>query len=173
MPDAADGSATIISSAAAGLGKGGAPGPGGTGAPSSPAGTLESGGGAFLNKALAMAARPGWKTTELWFLVAVAALAQWMVAHGHASGDFANALSFVSAGIYLYFRQVHKADIFGQAAAAAQAAAQAAAPTISTAAELEAAVGRQLAAHQQEIIGLLAQAGADANREIGVPGGGK
>ena len=65
---------------------------------------------------LAMMTKPGWKTSELWFLLAAAAAAQWAV-HAHlVNGDLTELLTYAAGLIYTYFRLTHKADVMGQVA---------------------------------------------------------
>jgi hypothetical protein len=98
-----------------------------------------------------MATKPGWKTSELYVVLVFAAALQWAAAHGHGSPDFANLLTMLSGVGYTLFRQFHKGDAMGQLADAAQAVV----PGIATAADLEAVVSKQLAAHQAQILGLI------------------
>ena len=95
---------------------------------------------ALKKEMLAAVLKPGWKTSELWFFLAVAAAAQWMALYGHANANFTNILTTLSAGIYLWFRTTHKQDMFGLVAADAQAHV----PQLGNADNIEAEVARVL-----------------------------
>lgn len=93
-----------------------------------------------LSALLALANKPGWKTSELYVALAIAAALQWAGAHGHGSADFNNLLTALSGGVYLWLRTNHKADMVGRLAAAAQQEV----PGIRNAQDIESAVAKAL-----------------------------